>query len=327
MQAVVCTQYGPPEVLSITDIKKPVPKNNELLIRIIAASVNSGDVRVRGLSVEGFMKVIMRLVLGWKKPRKPVLGTVFAGIVEQTGKEVTRFNTGDEVFGLTGFQFGAHAEYTTIKETGNIVLKPESASFAEAAAMPFGAQTAIYFLEKAGIKKWANPQVLIIGATGSVGTAAIQIARSYNAAITAVCSSAGMELVNRLGVANTIAYDKEDFTKQNRQFDIIFDASGKYTKKQCAHLLKPSDGVFKTVGGLEYASETKEQLLCLKDLYERGLYQAVIDKVFTIDEAIEAHHYVESGKKKGNVVLSLSSENALNKDMLLHQKWLAANNK
>jgi NADPH:quinone reductase-like Zn-dependent oxidoreductase len=306
MKAVVCTQYGPPEVLSITDIKKPIPKSNELLVRIIATSVNSGDVRVRGLSVEGFMKLIMRLVLGWKKPRKPVLGTVFAGVVEQTGKAVTHFNTGDEVVGLTGFQFGAHAEYTKIKETGNVVLKPENASFAEAAAIPFGAQTAIYFLEKAGIKKLANPRVLIIGATGSVGTAAIQIARSYNAEITAVCSSAGIELVHRLGVASTIAYDKEDFTKQNTQFDIIFDASGKYTKKQCAHLLKAQGGVYKTVGGLEYASETKEQLLFLKELYERGLYQPVIDKVFTIDKAVEAHQYVESGKKKGNVVLSLS---------------------
>ena len=306
MKAVVCTEYGPPEVLSITDIMKPVPKNNELLIRIIAASVNSGDVRVRGLTVEGFMKVVMRLVLGWKKPRKPVLGTVFAGVVERTGKAVTRFSTGDEVMGLTGFRFGTHAAYTTIKETGNVVLKPQRASFTEAAAMPFGAQTAIYFLEKAGIRKLVNPQVLIIGATGSVGTAAIQVARSYNAEITAVCNSAGIELVNRLGVTNTIAYDKDDFTKQNRQFDIIFDASGKYTKKQCAHLLKPHGGVFKTVGGLEYASEKKEQLLFLKDLYERGAYHAVIDKVFTINDAIEAHHYVESGKKKGNVVLSLS---------------------
>ncbi|MBO9564890.1 MAG: NAD(P)-dependent alcohol dehydrogenase [Niastella sp.] len=313
MKAVVCTQYGPPEVLSITDIAKPVPKNNELLIRVMAASVNSGDVRVRGLSVEGFMKLVMRLVLGWKKPRKPVLGTVFAGVVEQTGKAVTRFNTGDAVVGLTGFQFGAHAAYTTIKETGNVVLKPQNASFAEAAAMPFGAQTAIYFLEKAGIKKCVNPQVLIIGATGSVGTAAIQIARSHHADITAVCSSAGIELVNKLGVTNTIAYDKEDFTKQSTQFDIIFDASGKYKKRQCAHLLKAQGGVYKTVGGLEYAHETKEQLLFLKELYGRGAYQAVIDKVFTIDEAIEAHHYVESGKKKGNVVLSLSGENDCNK--------------
>ncbi|HTN07188.1 NAD(P)-dependent alcohol dehydrogenase [Agriterribacter sp.] len=305
MKAVICTKYGPPEVLHIVDVEKPVPKDKEILVRIVAASVNSGDVRVRGLVVTGFMKIIFRFVIGFSKPRRPILGTVFSGVVEQIGSGVTQFNAGDEVFGITGFKFGTYAEYIAVNEKSNVLLKPVNTSFEEAAAIPFGGQTAIYFLEKAGIKQKANLNVLIIGATGSVGSAAIQVAQHYSANITAVCSSSGVEIARSLGVTNLILYDKEDFTKYPMKFDIVFDAVGKTTKKQCLHLLNQG-GVFKSVAGLEYASETKEQLVLLKELFEKGDYKAVIDKTFSMNEVVAAHRYVDTGRKKGNVVLKIT---------------------
>lgn len=305
MKAVLCTKYGPPEVLQIRDIEKPVPKTNEILVKIMATAVNSGDVRVRALDVQGFMKFVMRLVLGITKPRKKILGTVYSGIVEQAGEGVSNFKTGDEVFGMTGFQFGTYAEYICVKGNGCVSIKPANASFEEAAAIVFGGQTAIHFLEKAGITKKENPTVLIIGATGAVGVAAIQIARHYKANISAVCSSAGAELIKKLGVENILLYDKEDFTKHSKQFDIVFDAVGKTTKKQCAGLLN-KEGIYKTVGGMEIAAERKEQLYLLKELFEKGGYSAVIDKTFPMSEAIEAHRYVDTGRKKGNVVLKIS---------------------
>lgn len=305
MKAVICTKYGPPEVLHIVDVEKPVPKDKEILVRIVAASVNSGDVRVRGLVVTGFMKIIFRFVIGFSKPRRPILGTVFSGVVEQIGSGVTQFNAGDEVFGITGFKFGTYAEYIAVNEKSNVLLKPVNTSFEEAAAIPFGGQTAIYFLEKAGIKQKANLNVLIIGATGSVGSAAIQVAQHYSANITAVCSSSGVEIARSLGVTNLILYDKEDFTKYPMKFDIVFDAVGKTTKKQCLHLLNQG-GVFKSVAGLEYASETKEQLVLLKELFEKGDYNAVIDKTFSMNEVVAAHRYVDTGRKKGNVVLKIT---------------------
>lgn len=305
MKAVICTKYGPPEVLQIREVPKPVAKDNEILIKIMATTVNSGDVRVRGLDVGGlFMKTVMRLVLGFTKPRKHILGIVYSGVVEEVGAKVSKFKKGDKVFGMTGFNFGTYAEYIAVKEKSILALMPKNASFEEAASLIFGGQSAIYFLEKAHIHQKTNPKVLIIGATGSVGSAAIQIAQYYHGNITAVCSSEGKSLVESLGVTKIILYDKEDITKLTETFDIIFDAVGKNTKKQFkSHLAK--GGIFKTVQGFEIASESQEQLAFLKTLYESGKLKAVIDKTYTIDQVVEAHRYVDTGRKKGNVVLKV----------------------
>lgn len=303
MKAIICTTYGPPEVLQIRDVQKPTAKENELLIKIIATAVNSGDVRVRSLDVKGFMKVIMRLVLGFSKPRKPILGTVFSGVVESIGDKVSKFRVGDRVFGMTGFKFGTYAEYIAVNQNSNVIEMPKNATFEDAATIIFGGQTAIHFLDKAKIAQRPNAKILIIGGTGSVGAAAIQIAKHYNADITAVCSSKGQNLVRDLGVKNIVQYDKEDFTKQKAKFDIIFDAVGKTTKKGCRHLLT-ENGIYNSVSS-GYASETLQQLQLLKELYEKGEFKAIIDNVFEMDEIVEAHRYVDTGRKKGNIVLKI----------------------
>lgn len=305
MKAIICPQYGPPEVLVIKDIPKPLPKKDEVLVKIHASSLNTGDVRIRGLRVEGFMKFVMRIMLGFTKPRRPILGTVFSGIVEQLGEAVTRFKVGDEVYGTTGLKQGCHAEYLCISENKVITNKPENASFEEAAAIPFGGQTAIYFLRKGKIAEINNPQVLIYGATGSVGTAAVQIAKHYGATVTAVCSSKGKELGQTLGADNIILYDQEDFTKVSDKFDIILDAVGKTNKKQCKPLLKPN-GKFFTVEGTDISSERTEYLEFLRQLFENKNYNAIIDKVYPMVQVVEAHKYVDTGRKKGNVVLKIS---------------------
>lgn len=306
MKAAVCTAYGPPEVVTIMEIPKPVTGKGDILIKVAASAVNSGDVRVRGLAVTGLMRVMMWLVLGFSKPRKPVLGVVYSGQVEETGPEVTEFKPGDEVFGLSGFRFGGHAEYISVPAKSIIVKKPVNASFQEAAAIAFGGQTAHFFLHQAGISKRVKPEVLIMGATGAVGSAAVQIAKYYHASVTAVCSSAGKELALRLGADKVILYDKEDFTKTPGRFDVVFDTVDKAPKKICAHLVKPG-GVYTTVGGMNYAKESREQLEFVKRLFEEGKYQAAIDKVYTLEQIMEAHRYVDTGRKKANVVLVISN--------------------
>lgn len=305
MKSVVCTKYGPPNVLQIQEITKPDPKENEILVRIISTAVNSGDTRVRGLAVEGFMKIVMRLVLGFSKPRKPILGTVYSGIIEDTGNKVLKFKKGDNVFGMTGFNFGTYAEYITVREKGNVSLMPLNATYDEAVSLIFGGQTAIHFIEKVKLPEKKSQKVLIIGATGSVGSAAIQIAQYYGADVTAVCSSGGKSLVESLGISKIILYDKEDFRKQINQYDFIFDAIGKTTKKQCQNLLK-KEGIYKTVGGLEYAGESQKQLEFLKMLYENGKLKATIDRTYSFDNIVEAHEYVDTGRKKGNVIIKVT---------------------
>jgi NADPH:quinone reductase-like Zn-dependent oxidoreductase len=304
MRAVVCTRYGPPEVLQIQQVSKPIPKDSQILVKIVATAVNSADVRVRSLDVKGFLKMVMRLVLGISKPRKSILGTVFSGVVETIGDQVYQFKEGDKVFGMTGFKFGTYAEYITVNQNSNVIEMPNNATFEEAVAIIFGGQTAIYFLNKAKIAEKSNPKILIIGTTGSVGTAAIQIAKYHKPDITTVCSFEGQKLVVELGVTKIILYDKEDFTKQTEKFDIIFDAIGKSNRKQCKKLLK-GNGIYKNVSSVN-ASETKHQLQLLKELFEKGAFKAVIDKTFQMDEIIEAHRYVDTGRKKGNVVLKIS---------------------
>lgn len=304
MKVVICTKYGTPEVLQLQEVSKPIPNKNQILVKIVATAVNSGDVRVRSLGVKGFMKVIMRLVLGISRPRKPILGTVFSGVVESVGDNVSKFKIGDNVFGMTGFKFGTYAEYVAVNQNNNVLGMPKNATYEEAAAIIFGGQTAIYFLEKAKIAKKINPKILIIGATGSVGIAAIQIAKHHHADIAVVCSSNGDKLVNELGVKNIVRYDKEDFTNWPDKFDIIFDAIGKSNKIQFKHLLN-ENGVYKSVSS-GYASETIQQLQLLKELFEKGEFKATIDKTFRMDKIVEAHRYVDTGRKKGNVVLKIS---------------------
>lgn len=305
MKAIICTKYGPPEVLKLQDVEKPQPKENDLLVKVMSTCVNSGDVRVRGLKAEGFMKLTMRVVLGFNKPRKPILGNVFSGIVERIGSNVTQFKVGDQVYGITGFKFGTHAEYVTIHENSTVIKMPSNATFDEAVSLIFGGQTAIYFLDKMKIDEKPNASMLIIGATGSVGTAAVQIAQYYGATITVVCSSHGKSLVEQLGVENIVLYDEKDFLKLPQQFDFIFDAVGTTTKKQCKKLLKKG-GIYKTVGGMEMASESKTQLELMKQLYEKDHLKAVIDKTYPLENTIEAHRYVDTGRKKGNVVIKIA---------------------
>lgn len=302
MKAVICKQYGPPETLELKMVPVPEPKEHEVLVKIEATAVNSGDVRVRGLAVEGIMKWIMRLVMGFNKPRKPILGTVFAGTIHRVGSKVTKFQTGQKVFGMTGFDFGTYAEYLCIGENKNILEMPHNASFEEAAAIIFGGQTAIYFLNKAQIAHLSIPKILILGASGSVGTSALQIARHFKADCTAMCSSVGLDLMLKLGVKNIINYDLTSLKNIDQQFDIVFDAVGKYKKLQCQHLLR-ENGKFLTVGGMDYAKETIDQLQTLKTLFESGELHAVINRVYSFDQIVEAHRYVDSGRKKGNVVL------------------------
>ncbi|PIB26716.1 NAD(P)-dependent alcohol dehydrogenase [Maribacter sp. 4G9] len=304
MKAIICQKYGPPEVLKIVTLPKPVPNDDEILVKIMATTINSADVRIRGLKVEGIMKLVMRLVIGFNKPRKSILGTVFSGCVEAVGSKVTRFKIGENVFGMTGLTFGSNAEYITINENKPVITAPKNASFEESAAIIFGGQSAIYFLEKAGIARKQNIKVLIYGATGSVGAAAVQIAHSYNADITAVCSTRGKALMEKLGVKKVLFYDQGEFEEHTSKYDIVFDAVGKASKKKCRSLLE-KDGVFKTVEGMDVASESTSQLEKLKELFEMERYDAIIDKVFPMDQVVEAHRYVDQGHKKGNVVLRI----------------------
>ncbi len=302
MKAAICTKYGPPEVLEIQEVPTPSPRRHEILVRIVAAGVNSGDARIRSLRVNEFMKVIMRLVLGVSKPRQPILGNVFAGVVESVGNRVSKFKSGDRVFGMTGFQFGTYAEYVAVNENSNVMEMPTNATFEEAAAIVFGGQTALHFLQKARICENPDLKVLIAGATGSVGSAAIQIAKHHKADVTAICSSQGQRLVNELGVEKAFLYDR-DLTTGTEKFDIVFDAHGQLDEHLRDTLLKKG-GRYQSVSS-GYASETIHQLQQLKELFERGKLKAVIDRTFPMAKIVDAHRYVDMGRKKGNVVLRI----------------------
>lgn len=305
MRAVICTAYGLPNVLKIKSIDKPIPQPNELLIKIMASAVNSGDARVRALKANFILRFMMRLIFGFIRPKNSILGTVYAGIIEQIGEQVKDFKVGDEVYGLTGFKFGTYATYTTVNEQNVIIPKPKNATFEEAAAIAFGGQTAIYFLQKTKIAEIPNLNILVYGATSSVGTAVIQIAKYYQANITAVCSESGRGLAMSLGANKVIDYKTEDFTQLPNKYDIIFDAVGKISNRKCKNLIA-KNGIFITVGGHEIAKETREQLLFLGELFENGKYNATIDRIYSIDEIVEAHAYVDTGRKKGNVVLKIT---------------------
>lgn len=301
MKAIICTKYGPPNVLQLQNVEKPKPKKNEVLVKIHATSVSTGDCRIRGFNSPLLFWIPMRIILGFRKPRKPILGVELSGEIEDIGTDVTQFKKGDQVFALTELNLGGYAEYTCVHESGLIALKPTNVTYEEAAVIPFGGTSALHFLRKGQIKK--GQRVLIYGASGSVGTAAIQLAKYFGATVTAICSSSNFDLVTTLGADNIIDYMKEDFTKQGEHYDIIFDAVGKYKKSLCTDALMPN-GKYVSVNGM-MAKVSKEDMNLLKQLAETGKLKPVIDRTYRLEEIAEAHIYVEKGHKKGNVSIIL----------------------
>jgi len=328
MKAIVYAKYGPPNVVALAEVPKPVPGEHEVLIRIHATTVTTGDWRARSLNLPAGFKLFGRLFFGVSGPRKPILGTELAGEVEATGSAVTRFKTGDQVFAFTGASYGCHAEYRTMAEDGLIALKPKNASFEEAAALSFGGLNALTFLrDKAGIKQ--GDRVLIIGASGGVGTAAVQIAKHFGAVVTGVSSTANLELVRSIGADHVIDYTREDFTKLGETYDIIFDTTGTASYARCKSALKQGARLVAVQGslgqalGLERPSKasghkviagvttmTVHDLQLLARLVERGELKAVIDRSYPLARAADAHAYVDTGRKRGSVVLSVLATRA-----------------
>lgn len=303
MKAVIYDKYGPPEVLRIADVSKPIPCEDEILVHIHASAVNSADVRTRALNAPGLMKYIMRFIIGWNGPKQPILGTVFSGTVVEKGKSSDTFNVGDEIFGTSpGVSYGCHAEYIAIKEGSAMSLKPPHASHEEAVSLIFGGTTAQYFLNKA--KPVKDQTILIYGASGAVGSSATQIAKILGLYVVGVASSKNEALLRELGADDFIDYTKKSLSEINEKFDIVFDAVGKASKKDCKRLLKP-DGHFITVAGLDIAKENKEQMNNLNIWYEDGRMKPVIDRIYTMDEIQEAHSYVDKGHKRGSVVITI----------------------
>jgi NADPH:quinone reductase-like Zn-dependent oxidoreductase len=301
MKAIVSTKHGSPEVLQLTEIEKPTPKENEVLIKVHAATVTQGDLMLRKL--HPLMYFPMRL---FGVRRKKIPGHEFAGEIESVGADVKQFKVGDQVFGTTtGLGAGANAEYVCLPEEwegGVLTTKPVNVSYEEAATLPVGGMTALYILRKGNIQKWQK--VLIYGASGSVGTYAVQLAKHhFGAQVTGVCSTANIELVKSLGADDVIDYTKEDGTKNGQVYDVVFDAVGKLSSSQRQNLLK-EDGAFLTVQST--TSEEIENLVTLRELAEAGVIKVVIDRRFPLEQTAEAHRYVETGRKKGNVVITMA---------------------
>jgi NADPH:quinone reductase-like Zn-dependent oxidoreductase len=307
MKAMYCKKYGGPEVLELKDVPKPVPRDNEILIKNMASAVNSGDVRVRGLDAPFALRLAMRLIFGLTKPRRPVVGMIVSGIVDAVGDKVTEFKPGDKIFGSAGMHYGAHAEYLVLPENAVLAKKPQKASYAEAAAILFGGMTSIYFLRKGGIAEKADANVMIYGATGSVGVAAIELAKFFNARVTAVCGEKGVELAKSLGSDKVLLYTRDEHKKAEEKYDIVYDAVGLTSKKDFAGVLA-KNGKYLTVGSMDVAKETREQLHFLCDLFDSGRMQANIDKTYPLDHIVEAHRYVDTGRKKGNVVITIANQ-------------------
>lgn len=329
MKAVVATKYGPPEVLQLQEVEKPTPKANEILVRVHATTVNAGDYRMRSFTVPPLFWLPARITLGFTKPKNPIFGMELAGEVEATGKDVMRFKVGDQVFASTLEEnFGAHAEYKCLPEDAAVVTKPQHVSDEEAATLSISANTALYFLKKGNIQP--GQKVLIHGASGAVGTFAVQLAKYFGAEVTGVCSTTNVELVKLLGADRVIDYTQEDFTKNGECYDIIFDAAGKTTFSQCKSALKDK-GVYLHTGmvlseikGLWYSMTTGKQviggiaatsteaLVFLKELMGSGRLKPVIDRCYPLEQVVEAHRYVEQGHKKGNVVITVAHNHDTN---------------
>ncbi len=330
MKAIVYTEYGSPDVLQLNEVEKPTPKDDELLIRIFAAPVSFGDILARKFNttsprhftMPALFWLLARLDFGLSKPRKTILGSEFAGEIEAVGKTVTRFRAGDQVFGYRGASFGAYAEYLCMSENGTVTTKPANMTYEEAATVPYGALTALNLLKKVNIQ--SGQKVLINGASGGIGSAAVQLARHYGAEVTGVCSTPRLELVKSLGADKVIDYTQEDFTQNGETYDLIFDILGKSSFSRCKSSLTPNGryllasfkvkqlfqmlwtsiiGSKKVVCALSF--DKQEDLIHIKELVEAGTIKTVIDKRYPLEQAAAAHRYVEAGQKTGNVVITM----------------------
>ena len=325
MKAIVYTQYGPPEVLHLSRLEKPQPKANEVLIKVRACTVTSADCRVRSLTVPTGFQFIMRLVFGLTRPRRQILGTELAGVVESVGSGVTSFQSGDAVFAFSDAAMGCYAEYVCLPESGAMALKPEVLSFEEAACLSFGGTTALHFLRKAKLQ--SGQSVLVNGASGCVGSAAVQLAKHLGAEVTGVCSKRNGELVRCLGADHVIDYTQEDFANNGKTYDVIIDTVGVATYSHCKQALTPTGCLLLVAADLPamlqalwisiFGSQKiivgtaigkAEDLQFLAKLAEAGLYKPTIDQRYPFDQMAKAHRYVDTGRKVGNVVVVLDHE-------------------
>lgn len=322
MKAIVYERYGPPDVLRLKEVEKPVPKSHEVLIRIHATTVTSGDCRVRSLNVPIGFGFLSRLVFGVTRPRQPILGTELAGEVESVGKDVGRFKVGDPVFAFGGIGMRCYAEWKCMSEDGALAIKPPNLTFEEAAALSFGGTTALDFFRRAKLRK--GESVLINGASGGVGTAAVQLAKHFGAEVTGVCSAANLDLVRSLGAVHVIDYTKEDFTRNGKTYDVIVDTVGTAPFSRCKASLKENGRLLLVLAGLPDmlpipwvlltsskrifaapAAERPEDVRFLAELAAAGELRPVIDRRYPFEEIAQAHRYVDTGRKKGNVVITL----------------------
>lgn len=324
MKAAIYHAYGPPEVVRVAEVRKPSPGRGEILVRICASTVSAADWRARSLIVPRGFGPFIRLAFGIFGPRQPILGSELSGIVESVGAGVTRFKPGDEVVAFLGAKFGCHAEYRVVPASANIIIKPANLNFEEAAAMSFGGMTALYYLRTLG-KIAPGESVLVIGASGAVGSAAVQLATHCGTTVTGICSGTNADMVRALGAQHIIDYTREDLFAHGRAYDIVFDAVGEMSFSRGKHLLKPRGRMMllasdliqmlsmlgtRPEGKRVIAGPAKERLAdlaYLKDLAEAGKYRPVIGHTFPLDGIVEAHRLVDTGHKKGNIAVRIGS--------------------